>query len=60
MNESVAGKGVIITKFKQKAGGGGRASRDQGKDKKDSDALACMRVRNQHPVLPPNSAVFSV
>ena len=39
----IVGKGVIITKFKQKAGGG-RASRDQGKDKRDSDALACMRV----------------
>eukprot|EP01035_Chromulina_nebulosa_P026731 gene26731-35038_t len=43
-----AGKGVIITKFKQKAGGGGRASRDLGKDKKDSDALACMRVCDEN------------
>jgi len=39
------GKGVIMTKFKEKAGGGGKASRDKGRSKKDSDAVACMRVR---------------
>ena len=38
------GKGVIAIKFKEKAGGGGKSSRVEGKLKGESDALRCMRV----------------
>lgn len=38
------GKGVIAIKFKDKAGGGGKTSREEGKMKGESDALRCMRV----------------
>lgn len=38
------GKGVIAIKFKEKAGGGGKVARGEGKSKGESDALRCMRV----------------
>eukprot|EP01041_Mallomonas_annulata_P001538 gene1538-2966_t len=37
-------KGCIAIKFKPKAGGGGRASRAEGKSRTQADALSCMRV----------------
>lgn len=38
------GMGVTAIKFKDKAGGGGRASRKDGKSDVDVDSLSCMRV----------------
>lgn len=38
------GKGVIAIKFKEKAGGGGKLARYEGKGKGEADALRCMRV----------------
>lgn len=49
------GKGVIITKFKQKAGGGRKASRDSGK--LESDAVASMRVREMTRSFSPLSSL---